>query len=201
MENKKNYQDNELVKKFLEKYTEARGADKAKELTEKTIGNNGYTVGQTFTLLGTIDFKDNTINGVKTVYWYLPTKEGVDLSLMSLMGVSSLKGYSNGPVEVEYYTVNGTGKNAKDEKKTRTVTPDYLPDEADFSEVWQPASRHLLTLVAMIADGEVDLKDKVVTFLGTAVKPTKAKSDGEMNGEKYRAEYKRAIESKLWSIQ
>jgi hypothetical protein len=201
MANKKNYQENELVKQFLTKYTEVNGQEKAGQLSDKVIGNNGYEIGQQFTLLGTIDFKEQTINGNKAVYWYLPTKEGVDLSLMSLMGVSSLKGYSNESVEVEYYTVNGTGKNAKDEKKTRTVTPDYLPEDNDFSEVWQPASRHLLTLVAMIADGDVDLKDKVVTFLGTAVKSIKAKQDGKQNGETYRAEYKRAIETKLWSIR
>jgi hypothetical protein len=201
MANKKNYLENDLIKNFLEKYTEVNGQEKAGKLSDKVIGNNGYEIGQQFTLLGTIDFKEQTINGKKTVYWYLPTKEGTDLSLMSLMGVSSLKNYSNGPVEVEYYTTNGTGKNAKDEKKTRTVTPDFTPDNNDFSEVWQPDSRHLLTMVAMIADGDVDLKDKTATFLGTAVKSTNAKEDGEMNGEKYRAEYKRAIETKLWSIQ
>lgn len=201
MANKKNYQENELVKKFLEKYTEVNGQEKADKLSDKTIGNNGYEIGQQFTLLGTIDFKEQTVNGTKTVYWYLPTKEGTDLSLMSLMGVSSLKNYSDESVEVEYYTVNGKGKDAKDEKKTRTVTPDYLPKDNDFSEVWQPASRHLLTMVAMIADGDVDLKDKTVTFLGTAVKPIVAKQDGTQNGEKYRAEYKRAIETKLWSIE
>lgn len=201
MANKKNYQENELVKKFLEKYTEVNGQEKADKLSDKTIGNNGYEIGQQFTLLGTIDFKEQTVNGTKTVYWYLPTKEGTDLSLMSLMGVSSLKNYSDESVEVEYYTVNGKGKDAKDEKKTRTVTPDYLPKDNDFSEVWQPASRHLLTMVAMIADGDVDLKDKTATFLGTAVKPIVAKQDGTQNGEKYRAEYKRAIETKLWSIE
>jgi hypothetical protein len=201
MANKKNYQENELVKKFLEKYTEVNGQEKAGKLSDKVIGNNGYEVGQQFTLLGTIDFKEQTINKNKTVYWYLPTKEGVDLSLMSLMGVSSLKGYSNEPVEVESYTKVGTGKNAQEEMKTRIVTPDYLPENNDFSEVWQPASRHLLTMVAMIADGDVDLKDKVVTFLGTAVKPIVAKQDGEQNGELYHIGYKRAIESKLWSIE
>lgn len=201
MSNKKNYQENELVKKFLDKYAETRGADKAKEFVEKTVGNNGYSVGQTFSLLGTIDFKEQTINGTKTVYWYLPTKEGVDLSLMSLMGVSSLKGYSNEPVEVESYTKTGTGKNAPETMKTRTVTPEFTPDDDDFDAVWQPASRHLLTLVAMIADGEIDLKDKTVKFLGTAVKPIVAKKDGEQNGELYHAGYKRAIETKLWSIE
>jgi hypothetical protein len=201
MANKKNYQDNELVKQFLAKYEEIKGKEKTDQLAEKTVGNNGYVIGQTFTLVGTIDWKEQTVNGTQTVYWYLPTKEGTDLSLMSLMGVSSLKGYASEAVEVESYTTKGTGKNAVDEKHTRTVTPDYIPEDNDFSEVWQPATRHLLTMVAMIADGEVDLKDKVATFLGTAVKPIAAKQDGEQNGEKYRKDYKRAIETKLWSIE
>lgn len=201
MANKKDYSENELVKKFLEKYSEVRGAKKAEELTEKTVGNNGYVVGQTFTLLGTIDYKTQTINGSETVYWYLPTKEGTDLSLMSLMGVSSLKNYVDHEVEVEYYTEKKEGRSTVDEKKTRTVTPDYIPADNDFTEVWQPASRHLLTLVAMIADGDVDLTNKTVTFLGTAIKPFPAKNDGEQNGEKYRAGYSRVIETKLWSIE
>lgn len=199
--NKKNYQDNELVKKFMEKYTEARGADKAKELADKVIGNNGYAVGQTFTLKGTIDFKEQTINGTKTVYWFLHTKEGTELSLMPLMGVSSLKGYVGEPVEVESYTTKGTGRNATEEKKTRTVIPEYIPEDNDFEDVWQPPTRHLLTLVAMIADGDIDLKDKTVTYLGVAVKPITAKKDDEQNGEKYHIGYKRAIETRLWSIE
>jgi hypothetical protein len=195
----KDYSQNELVKKFLEKYGEVRGTKKAEELTEKTVGNNGYSIGQTFTLLGTIDFKEQTINGSETVYWYLPTKEGVDLSLMSLMGVSSLKGYVDKNIEVEYYlTKKEDGKNV-DDKKSRTVTPDFTPED-DFKKVWQPPTRHLLTLVAMIADGDENMVGKKVTFLGTAVKPFTAKSDNEQNGEKYRAGYQRAIETKLWSI-
>jgi hypothetical protein len=201
MANKKDYSQNELVKKFLEKYSEVHDAKKAEKLTEKVIGNNGYVIGQTFTLLGTIDYKTQIINGSETVYWYLPTKEGTDLSLMSLMGVSSLKGYVDHEVEIESYTEKKEGRTTVDEKKTRTVTPDYIPEDNDFAEVWQPASRHLLTLVAMIADGDVDLVNKTATFLGTAVKPITARNDSEQNGEKYRAGYKRAIETKLWSIE
>ena len=200
MGNKKNYQENALVKNFLTKYTEVNGADKAGELTEKVVGNNGYSVGQSFTLIGTIDFKEQTINGNKTVYWFLPTKEGVELSLMSLMGVSSLKGYVGEAVEVEAYTTKKVGNKTEDVKQSRIVTPEYIPADNDFNEVWQPATRNLLTLAGMIAEGDIDLKDKVATYLGIAVKPIVAKKDGEQNGEKYHTGYKRAIESRLWSI-
>lgn len=200
MANKKDYSENELVKKFLEKYSEVRGSKKAEELAERTVGNNGYTPNQTFTLLGTVDFKEQTINKTSTVYWYLPTKEGVDLSLMSLMNVSSLKGYTDEETEIEYYLEKKEGRTTVDDKKSRKVTPDFTPED-DFKKVWQPPTRHLLSLVAMIADGDEDLTGKKVTFLGTAVKPFTAKNDGEQNGEKYRAGYSRAIETKLWSIE
>ena len=197
MANKKNYQENELVKKFLEKYTETRGEDKAKELIGKTVGNNGYAVGQKFTLLGTIDFKEQTINGMKTVYWYLPTKEGTELSLMSLMGVSSLKGYCTDSARefaVEFYNASTKGKDSR--TVTATVESDF-----DFADVWQPPTRNLLDLAGMIASGDLDIKDKTVTYLGTVVKDFTAKKDSEQNGEKVKKDYKRVLETRLWSME
>jgi hypothetical protein len=190
MENKK-FMENDFVKSFMAEYTKVNGAEKAAKLTERVVGNNGYVVGQSFTLTGEIQTKTNTINGVTQVYIILPTKEGTELSLMSLMGVSSLKGYDlTNEIEVEF-DVDG-------EKKTRKIKSDVT--EASYKRAWQPASRNLLELASMIADGTLKLAGKKVTFLGTAVKPFPAKQAGSMNGEEYQAGYQRAIETKLWSI-
>ena len=191
MENKRNFSEVEFVKNFVATY-KANGGD-ADKLAKRTVGNNGYAVGQSFTLTGEILVKENEINGTKQTYLVLPTEEGTELSLMSLMGVSSLKGYDmENVVNVEF--AEGTTK------KTRPVQTEVTAD-FDFENVFKPASRNFLEFAGMIAENEVNLKGKVATFLGTVVKPITAKKDGEQNGEKYKKGYTRAIETKLWSVE
>lgn len=192
--NKKNYLENDLVKKFLEDYKSATNKDYDQN---RVVGNNGYTPGQTFVLTGEIAYKTTEINGAKAVYWYLTAEGGVELSLMALMGVSSLKGYitnADEEISVDYYD-----KKSKS-KETRTIHATVTAD-FDFEDVWQPASRNLLTLAGMIADGDLKLKGKTVTYLGTVVKPIIAKKESEQNGETVKEGYRRAIETRLWSIE
>ena len=194
MANKKNYLENDLVKKFLNDYKDVRG----KEYDQtRIVGNNGYTVGQSFTLTGEIAYKTNEINGNKSVYWVVLAEKGVELSLMSLMGVSSLKGYCTDSARefpVEFYNASTKGKDSR--TVTATVESDF-----DFADVWQPPTRNLLELAGMIASGDLDLKGKKVTYLGTVVKDFTAKKDSEQNGEKVKKDYKRVIETRLWSME
>lgn len=192
MESNKRFIESEFVKGFMAVYEEAKGKDAADKMFTRTVGNNGYVVGQEFTLTGDIKTATNEINGTKQVYIVLPTKEGTELSLMSLMGVSSLKGYDlENEVEINFI-------GADKAKETRKVKSDFT---ADFDDVWKPASRNLLELAGMIAEKAVNLAGKKATFLGTAVKPIIAKKKGESNGEKFEVGYHRAIETKLWSIE
>lgn len=192
MEDNKRFIESEFVKGFMAVYEETKGKDAADKMLTRTVGNNGYVVGQEFTLTGDIKTATNEINGTKQVYIVLPTKEGTELSLMSLMGVSSLKGYDlENEVEINFI-------GADKAKETRKVKSDFT---ADFDDVWKPASRNLLELAGMIAEKAVNLTNKKATFLGTAVKPIIAKKKGESNGEKFEVGYKRAIETKLWSIE
>lgn len=191
MENKK-YLENPFVKAFLEVYEKSHNAEQIAKLKDRVVGNNGYTVGQSFTLTGEIATKENEINGIKQVYIVLKTKEGAELSLMSLMGVSSLNGYKFDKSYIVEFDVD-------DEKKTREVSS-TMP-EKDFSKAWVIPTRNLLELASMIADGSIQLRDKKATYLGTAVKPYPAKKDGEQNGESYKAGYARAIETKIWSVK
>lgn len=191
MENKK-FLENEFVKSFLAVYEKSHDSKQVAKLKERTVGNNGYSINQTFTLTGEIATKENEINGVTQVYIILKTKEGAELSLMSLMGVSSLNGYKfdkEYPVE---FDVDG-------EKKTREVKS-TMP-EKDFAKAWSIPTRNLLELASMIADGTLPLEGKKATFLGTAVKPYTAKKEGEQNGESYQEGYARAIETKIWSVK
>lgn len=192
MENKK-FIESEFVKGFLTVYAANGGTKTAEQMLNRTVGSNGYTIGQEFTLTGDIETKVNEINGTKQTYLVLPTKEGTELSLMSLMGVSSLKGYDlENEVTIEFLN----GKN----KESRTVKTDTV-DGFDFADVWQPTSRNLLELAYLISEKEVDLTNKKVTYLGTIVKPIIAKKKGESNGEKFDIGFKRAIETKVWSVQ
>jgi hypothetical protein len=192
MEDNKRFIESQFVTDFKAIYEEVNGKEKLEALEKRNVGNNGYVVGQEFTLTGDIKTATNEINGTKQVYIVLPTKEGTELSLMSLMGVSSLKGYDlENEVEINFI-------GADKAKETRRVKSDFT---ADFDDVWKPASRNLLELAGMIAEKAVNLTGKKATFLGTAVKPIIAKKKGESNGEKFEVGYKRAIETKLWSIE
>lgn len=190
---KRNFSESEFIKGFLATYAQNGGSKTADEMLKRTVGNNGYALGQEFTLTGDIAVKENEINGTKQTYLILTTEEGVELSLMALMGVSSLKGYDlENEVTVEY--------KVKNDKKSRTVKSDLIPN-FDFSQVWKPASRIFLELADMIHSGDLDLKGKTATYLGVAVKPITAKKKGESNGEKFDEGYSRAIETRLWSIE
>lgn len=192
-ENKKSFLENESIQKFMAAYKGCHTDEQVKNLEKRTVGNNGYFIGQKFTLTGEADWKENTINGVKQVYWVLLTNEGAELSLQSLMGISSLKNYVlEGTVEVDYLD----GKNVK----TRTVAAEVM-DGVTIDDLWIPKSRHFLTEVQNILEGVENLKNRTVTFLGTAVRPIEAKKAGEQNGEKYAAGARRAIETKLWSVE
>lgn len=194
MANKKDYSENELIQKFLADYKDARGKEYDQN---RIVGNNGYSVGQSFKLTGEIEYKTIEINETKSVYWVLLAEGGVELSLMSLMGVSSLKGYctdNKKEFPVEFYNTK-----TKD-KDTRTVTA-TVDTKFDFDDVWQPPTRNLLELAGMIAEGDLNLKGKTVTYLGTVVKDFTAKKDSEQNGEKVKEGYKRVIETRLWSIK
>lgn len=190
MENKK-FLENDFVQAFLAVYEMHHDAKEVAKLKERTVGNNGYTVGQSFTVTE-IAHKTNEINGKTQVYIILKTEEGAELSLMALMGVSSLNGYKFDKAYPVEFDVDG-------EKKTREVKS-TMP-EKDFSKAWVVPTRNLLELAAMIADGSYPMKGKKVTFLGTAVKPYTAKTEGEQNGESYQAGYARAIETKIWSVK
>lgn len=196
MEDNKRFIESQFVTDFKAIYEEVNGKEKLEALEKRNVGNNGYVIGQEFHLTGDIKTVTNEINGVKQVYIALTTKEGTDLSLQALMGVSSLKGYVfDADVDVEFDTKDEAGSFVK---KSRKVRSDF--SKGDFTNVWMPETRNLLTLAGMIAEKHINLTNKTATYLGTAVKPITAKKRGEQNNEKFKEGYARAIETKLWSI-
>lgn len=197
MENKK-VDAQAFIKNYLDVYKANGGKKSEQDLLDRVVGNNGYQLGVTYTLTGAIVVKTSKINGVAQTAIVLPTEEGVELSLANLMGVSSLKGYdlSGNDLTIEYYEITDKKQTTLKTRTTRTE----LEVNFDFEDVWQPPTRNFLTLAGMIADGTYDVTGKKVKFLGTACKPFKAKSAGEMGTETWKAENMRVIESKLWSL-
>jgi hypothetical protein len=197
MDDNKRFIESQFVKDFLSVYAANGGKKTEAELLAKNVGNNGYVIGQEFTLTGDIKTATSEINGAKQTYIVLTTEEGTELSLQTLMGVSSLKGYVFGEdVVIEF---DGKDENNEAVKKSRKVRADF--DKGDFENVWMPATRNLLTLAGMIAEKHINLAGKTASYLGTAVKPITAKKKGESNGEKFKEGYARAIETKLWSVK
>lgn len=198
MENKK-VDAQAFIKNYLDVYKANGGKKSEQDLLDRVVGNNGYQLGVTYTLTGAIVVKTSKINGVAQTAIVLPTEEGAELSLANLMSVSSLKGYdlSGNDLTIEYYDVADKKQTTL---KTRTTRTELVP-EFNFEDVWQPPTRNFLTLAGQIADGTYDVTGNKVTFLGTACKPFKAKSAGEMGTETWKAENSRVIESKLWSLK
>ena len=195
MENKRNYSETEFVKTFLATYTTNHGEDRANKQKDRMVGNNGYAVGQEFHLTGEIainEMKDEQ-GKVTATYIVLKTTEGVDLSLMSLMGVSSLNGYAKDGDKILNEWKEGT------QKKSEEVSNDLIA-EFDFARTWKPATRNLLDLAGMIAENEINLKGSVVTYCGTVVKSITAKKAGELNGERWDKDYKRVITTRMWYL-
>lgn len=193
MEENKKFLENNFVKEFLAAYDECHTAKESEKIRTKKVGDIGESIGATYTLTGAIEYVSDTINGTKQVYLALPTVEGKKLSLMALMGVSSLDGYEfDKEIEVEFDNENGE-KQTKKVKATAKAT--------DKEKAWKPATRTLLELAAKIDEGVIDLKNQKATYLGTAVRPYFAKKTDTMFGESFKKDYKRAMVVRMWSVQ
>ena len=158
----------------------------------KIIGNNGYVIGQQFELTGIVDTVPVTdADGKPTeVYTGIETTTGQWLSLKSLMGLSSLRGY------VLDGTMTDTQKNEHFAKVADDVTEQFIG--------WPDCpTRDLYDLTARIEAGEVNMKGKTVTYKGQVYRPFTAKKGGQkdfLSGLVIKKGDQRAQDAKLWEI-
>lgn len=184
---------------IVEAYKQALGPNASKGLETKTVGNNGYTLGQEFHATGVLKVVDTTIQGNKAVYVAVETEEGVDLSVKSLMGLSSLTGYhTESPEGTEGFLHQWTEKATDKEYKSKMIAPSVVED-FDFADVFQPKSRNLLEFIA-IAEEEELFKGKTIRYLGNVVRPYVATKPSKGGFEHYKEGAQRAISVKLWSV-
>lgn len=185
----KDYSNSAIVKSFQEKAQSAG----LKTPEDVTVGNNGYAIGQEFHATGDLKVKETEINGKKAVYVVVETEEGVELSIKSLMNISSLQGYHT----------EGTFKSESLEAG-KTVSKDLtaqVVEGFDFADVYQPTSRQLLSFIADAEESNL-FRGKTIRYLGTVVRPYEAKKDSPATSfEKYKAGMQRAMSQKLWEVR
>ena len=192
MENKK-FLGHPFKTEFLRAYeTNVRQRSVANS-SEWVVDNLSYDLGQEFTLTGEIAIREKDIDGRACVYLVLPTMCGRELSLQSLMGVSSLNGYDLvNKLKVEYIDNN---------KRVMRLVQSELINNFNFFDAWQPPTRNYLELASMISDKSLNLSGAKVKYLGVAYKPFVARIGGEYFGERYLAGYKRIKRVRLWSVK
>lgn len=184
----------EIVSKseFLKKYNEARKAAGIEEIDlnkEKNVGNNGYSIGQSFELDGTICTADVTDadNKVTGMYIALGTTNGTKLSLQSLMGLSSLNGY----------TLSGSATDSLG--TTYTATAQVGTDFVGWEGL---PTRDLYELAAMIEADPSIVKGKTATYKGVVIREFTAKKVAKdfVTGKTFKKGDKRVSATKLWEI-
>ena len=187
--------NSKLLKDFQQQYNALHGDRPVDVTKERIVGRNGYFLGQQFHLTGEIyPAPVLDADGKKTgVYIALKTKEGTDLSLAALMGVTSLRGYS----------LEGTIKDSKDTEFTAEVS-DKVKNQAKKNNGfngWSIPTRDLYKMAAMIEADPSLAADKVATFEGIALRTIKRRQETtDFNGVDWHVGETSVITQRLWSV-
>ena len=191
-----------LLKDFQQQYNALHGDRPIDVTKERIVGRNGYYIGQQFHLTGEI-YPAPVVDadGKKTgVFLALKTKEGTDLSLAALMGVTSLRGY----------TLDGTLK----EERKGAAPEDLNEFTAEVSDAvkaqaarnnqfngWAIPTRDLYKLAAMIEANPELVANKVAKFEGIALRAIKRRQDTtDFNGVDWHVGDTSIITQRLWSV-
>lgn len=192
-----------VLKQFKQEYDALHPDGKPIDLTkERIVGRNGYYIGQQFHLTGEIiPAPVEDANGKQTgVFLALKTKEGVNLSLAALMGVTSLRGYTlEGTLKEERKNANPEDLN----EFTAEVSDKVKTQAAKNNEFkgWVIPTRDLYKMAAMIEADASIVADKVVTFEGIALRSIKRRQDiTDFNGIEWQVGDTSVITQRLWSV-
>lgn len=190
----------DAFEKRYNELTEGTNRKKIDTSVERTIGNNGYNLGQQFTLTGAIEIVEikndpNDAKKVTGVYLGLPTEEGPKLSLAALMGVSTLRGYI-----LEGSVTEQRAGAAENELRTFTAETTADAKKPTF-RCWNLKDRNIYALAKQIRENPDMLKAKKVTFHGVALRTIVRRSDTEdFNGVQWHANDVSVIQQRLWSV-
>lgn len=192
--------DNNVKKQLMSAYNEGRkqaGMDTVAEDATRTVGNNGMAVGQEVELTGVLNPAvpvKNAEGKTTAVFIGLETSDGGFLSLQSIMGISSMRGYSTTEP-----AINETRAKASKQSpvKAVTITPEVI-DNFEFDEMWKPETRDLYDMATLImADPEI--VKGTWQYCGLVTRQIIAKKDSSASSfEKYCEGDKRAMSAKMW---
>jgi hypothetical protein len=192
--------DNEVKKQLMSAYNEGRkqaGMEAVASDATRTVGNNGMAVGQEVELTGVLNPAvpvKNAEGKTTAVFIGLETSDGGFLSLQSVMGISSMRGYSTTEPAINETRVKASKQSPA---KAETINPEVI-DNFEFDEMWKPETRDLYDMAALIM-ADPSIVKGVWQYCGLVVRQIIAKKDSSASSfEKYCEGDKRAMTAKMW---
>ena len=175
-------ESSELLKKYatIRKQADSKWVDDTKHV--RNVGNNGYVIGQQFELDGTFGVEEiKNGNKVTGCFFACGTKQGVKLSLASLMGLSSLNGYKLEGEDTAYLEPIGeNGPTDKQKADSIKYTAKVADDVDDTFIGWEDCpTRDIYDLVVRIENEQVQLEGITVEYKGQVIRGWDAKKKGD----------------------
>lgn len=197
-------ESSEKLKKYasIRKQASPQWEDDTKNV--RNVGNNGYVIGQQFELDGTLEVEEIK-NGNKTTgaFFACGTKQGIKLSLASLMGLSSLNGYKLEGEDTAYLEpINGEPTD-KQKKDAVTFKAHVAEDVDDRFVGWEDCpTRDIYDLVVRIENEQVNLAGIPVEYKGQVIRGWDAKKKGDdiTSGKSYAAGAHRVSRQHLFKV-
>ena len=175
-------ESSEYLKKYatIRKQADSKWVDDTKNV--RNVGNNGYVIGQQFELDGTFGVEEiKNGNKVTGCFFACGTKQGVKLSLASLMGLSSLNGYKLEGEDTAYLEPIGeNGPTDKQKADSVKYTAKVADDVDDTFIGWEDCpTRDIYDLVVRIENEQVKLEGMTVEYKGQVIRGWDAKKGGD----------------------
>ena len=175
-------ESSELLKKYATIRKQADSKWVNDTMNVRNVGNNGYVIGQTFELDGTFGVEPiKNGNKVTGCFFACGTKQGVKLSLASLMGLSSLNGYKLEGEDTAYLEPIGeNGPTDKQKADSIKYTAKVADDVDDTFIGWEDCpTRDIYDLVVRIENEQLKLEGMTVEYKGQVIRGWDAKKGGD----------------------
>ena len=182
-------ESSEMLRKYatIRKTADSNWKDDTQQV--RNVGNNGYVIGQQFELDGTFSVEEiKNGDNVTGAYFACGTKQGVKLSLASLMGLTSLRGYKLSGEDTSYCAkINGEPTEAQLKDSVKYTA--QVADDVDETFVgWADCpTRDIYDLVVRIENEQFRLNGISVEYKGQVIRGWEAKKGGDdiVVGKKY----------------
>ena len=197
-------ENSEMLRKYATIRKEADSSWKDDTQQVRNVGNNGYVIGQQFELDGSFGVEEIK-NGDKVTgaYFACGTRQGVKLSLASLMGLTSLRGYKLSGEDTSYCAkINGEPTEAQLKDSVKYTA--QVADDVDETFVgWADCpTRDIYDLVVRIENEQFKLNGISVEYKGQVIRGWEAKKTGDdiVVGKKYAQGAHRVTRQHLFKV-